>query len=178
MTKLVSPILACIVFFAVLTVWNARKYLKLRTSPIPTLIGALVLLWMILLYFDEYYYASIVIFITVMIAMAFLPSSWKDKVKVLRYESINPKERIKFSDYFSWSLFIKLGYRFGVKTSAFLYALKYSAIFAICYCVLGTLLSIKFSCIVVLLATVVMLPVNHYLAKKTLHALISERKKG
>ena len=84
MTKLVSPILllACIVFFAVLTVWNARKYLKPRTSPIPTLIGALVLLWMILLYFDEYYYASIVIFITVLIAMAFLPFSWKDKVKV------------------------------------------------------------------------------------------------
>ena len=82
MTKLVSPILACIVFFAVLTVWNVRKYLKLRTSPIPTLIGALVLLWLILLYFDEYYYASIVIFITVLIAMAFLPSSWKDKVKV------------------------------------------------------------------------------------------------
>ena len=82
MTKLVSPILACIVFFAVLTVWNVRKYLKPRTSPIPTLIGALVLLWMILLYFDEYYYASIVMLVTVLIAVAFLLSSWKDKVKV------------------------------------------------------------------------------------------------
>jgi hypothetical protein len=164
------------VFFAVLTVWNARKYLKLRTSPIPPLISALVLLWLILLYFDEYYYASIVILVTVLIAVAFLPSSWRDMVKVLRYENINPKEGIKFSDYFSWGLFIKLGYRFGVKISAFLYALNYSVVFAICYCVFGTLLSMKFSCIVALLVAVIILPVNYYLAKKIIDALISKRK--
>jgi|GEM_PF-3561571 hypothetical protein len=178
MVETIPPalLLVCIVIFAVLTVWNLRKYLKFRTSPIPTLISALVFLWAVLIHLNEKCYAYPVILTAGLIAVISLPSAWKDWVKILRYENINPENEIKPRDYFGWSLFIKLGYRFGVKMAAFLYALNCSTIFAICYCTFGTLLSMKFSCVVALAVAIIIFPVNYYLARKTIDALISERK--
>ena len=117
--------------------------------------------------------------LTALIAVIALPNAWKDWVKVLRHERVNPKEKIKLRDYFSWKLFIKLGYRFGVKKAAFLYALNYSTIFAIGYCTFGMLLSIRYSCVVALAAAIIILPVNYHLARKTIEEILKgENSKG
>jgi uncharacterized membrane protein YagU involved in acid resistance len=64
-----------------------------------------------------------------------------------------------------------------VNKAAFLYALNYSAVFAIGYCIFGTLLSIRYSCVVGLVVAITILPVNYHLARKTIDALILERKR-
>ena len=167
-------LLACILVFTVFAFLNLRKWIKYKTSFIPTVVSMLVLLAFILMYTGKNTYAYALLLITALIAIVYLPNVWKDWVKVLRYEDVNLEERIKLRDYFSWKLFIKLGYRYGVKKAAFLYALNYSAIFAIGYCTFGTLLSMRYSYVVALVVAIVILPVNYHLARKTIEKLMNQ----
>ena len=161
-------LLACMAIFTTLTVWNLRRYVKYKTSPIAPLLSLLILLLLILLYLNETSYAFVVFALIVLIAIVALPNAWKDWVKVLRQEGVNPKEGIKLRDYLSWKLFIKLGYRFGVKRASFLYALNYSVIFVVGYCIFGTLLSVRYCCEIALIVAIVILPINYRLARKTI----------
>ncbi len=124
------------------------------------------------------HYALLVFIPTVLIAIVSLPNAWKDWIKVLRQEEVNPEEEIKLWDYLSWKLFIKLGYRFGARKASFLYALNYSAIFVICYCILGKLLSLKYSFEVALVAGVLIIPVNYRLARRTIEEFMRGDKVG
>ena len=109
-----------------------------------------------------------------MIAIIYLPNVWRDLIKVLKDEEINPKERIKPRDYFSWSVFVKLGYRYGVRRASLLYALTYSVIFATFYYVAGTLLSMEYADILAFLLAVTIFPINYRLARKVIEKFNAE----
>ncbi|RUM34878.1 MAG: hypothetical protein DSY33_01000, partial [Archaeoglobus sp.] len=92
-------LLVCMAIFTALTVWNLRRYIKYKTSLIAPLLSLLILLLLILLYLNETSYAFVVFAFIVLIAIVALPNAWKDWVKVLRQEGVNPKEGIKLRDY-------------------------------------------------------------------------------
>ncbi len=169
--KILLPI--CVALLTVLTFLNLRRYRKYRTSFIPVLVGALMASGIAFLYIGKSVYAYILFLIAVLMAIVHLPNVWQDWVKILKHEKVDFKERMKLRDYLGWTLFIKLGYRLGVGKAALLYALNWSAVFAIAYCIIGSLLSIKYSCEVGLAVGMMFLPVNYHLARKTIEGVVT-----
>ena len=162
-----------ILAFATFTILNLRKWLRYKTSLVPTAVSILFLLFLVLKCIGNPY-ADLLFLIVGLIAITYLPNVWRDLVKVLRQEKINPKERIKPRDYFSWSVFVKLGYRYGVRKASLLYALMYSVIFATFYYVAGTLLSMEYVGILTFLLAVTIFPINYRLARKVIEKFNTE----
>lgn len=169
-------LLVCMAIFTILTVLNLRTYIRYRTSPFPTLLSFLLFLFTVILYIGKMHYAFLVLLSTVLIAIFALPNAWKDWVKVLRQKDVNPEERIRLRDILGWELYIKLGYRFGVRKASFLYALNYSTIFVIGYCVLEMLLSLEYSFEVALIAGVLIMPISYRLARKTIGEFVEVKR--
>ncbi len=163
-------LLGCVLSLLI-TFVNLRRWRKYRTSFVPTAVSVLVFLSFVLIYIGNPY-AYLLILITALIAIADLPNVWKDWVKILR--DVNPREGIKPRDLLSLNLIVKLGYRYGLRRASFLYALEFSATFAICYCVIGKLLSMKNSCVVAVFVALLIFPINYRLASKTLKGLIGD----
>ncbi len=169
-----SFLLASIVVLAAVTLWNVRKRAIYGISPVVPLLGSMLILGLTLLYFDKTFSAVLIFFAATIVAIIYLPFAWKDWVKVLKRKGVNPEEEIKLKDYFDWKLFVKLGYRHGVRKAAFLYALSFSATFFLSYAGFGMLLSIKHSLTAALISATIIFPVSYVLARKTIEEAISE----
>ncbi len=161
-------LLLVIPLFSAMLIYNLRRHVKYHTSIVPSLISALLVVWAVLLYLNLTAYAILLFAIIALISIIFLPSAWKDWAKILKHEK---ESEPKLRDYLTLRILVRLSYRFGRHKAALLYALKYSAVFAITFILLGELLSLKYYAISGIIAAAVIFPINYHLASKTLKAL-------
>ncbi len=159
--------LATLLFFTLILILNLKTFLKLRTSLVPSLVSVLLILMMVLFYFDKPVQAFLLFLVALTVSLAYLPEMWRDWAKLMKGEKVEPNEKVRLRDLLSWKVWVKLGYKHGAEKTSLIYALSFSLVFAASYTLVAFLLSIDGSLAPIIVA-VVMFPVNYFLMKKAL----------
>lgn len=113
-----------ILFFALMTVYNLIVSIRRKESFMPAIVGFFMTLVALLIFFEQFLYATL--FFIALVIVAVVKRSETSKIlegKISQeLEKIDSKEPLKLKDFLGWKGWAKIALKHGAKKAAFFYA--------------------------------------------------------